>query len=267
MRKIKYSIYVPAGNDTAIVLGNNYSKEQKKMINNYIMEINKEIEQVGFINIDGQAELEMAGGEFCGNATRSAIYKYLDGKNGEMGILVNSQDFVHGGIDNEGNVWCEIPIYIGQDMIEEKDKDIFIVKMKGITIVVIRNFTDKHKLINKELLKTFGKEIIKEYHLENQQAIGVIFCEKNEKNIKINPIVWVKEIDTLFYETACGSGSTAVGMVESYLSSESKEIEILQPSGLSIKVNISYDNNNISKAFISSKVLTNNVIYEFDLDN
>ena len=39
MEEIKYSIYKPAGNDTALVYGLNYTQEQKKQINNKIMEL------------------------------------------------------------------------------------------------------------------------------------------------------------------------------------------------------------------------------------
>lgn len=33
--------------------------------------------------------LEMAGGEFCINATRCAVYEYLGGKEGEIGLTVS----------------------------------------------------------------------------------------------------------------------------------------------------------------------------------
>ena len=83
MKQIKYSIYRPAGNDTALVYGVEYIQEQKKKINNFIMKKHKNVEQVGFININEIKELQMAGGEFCENATRSAAYSYLNGKQGK----------------------------------------------------------------------------------------------------------------------------------------------------------------------------------------
>jgi len=55
------------------------------------------------------------------------------------------------------------------------------------------------------------------------------------QRLKINllnfiPIVWVKEIDTFFYETACGSGTVAVCAY-----CDENEITVLQPSGYEIK--------------------------------
>ena len=47
-------------------------------------------EQVGFIeNGQGTIRLQMMAGEFCGNATRSAVFHYLDGKDGKMTLKVN----------------------------------------------------------------------------------------------------------------------------------------------------------------------------------
>ena len=73
--KIKFKIYNPAGNITALVIGDKYSLEERKIINNKIMSEDSRIEQVGFVS-ETEKRLTMAGGEFCGNATRSAILYY-----------------------------------------------------------------------------------------------------------------------------------------------------------------------------------------------
>ena len=75
---IKYAICRPGGNDTALVYGSDYTQEQKKCINDAIMKKHSNVEQVGFIDFNKKPELQMAGGEFCGNATRSAANLYLD---------------------------------------------------------------------------------------------------------------------------------------------------------------------------------------------
>ncbi|MDO8610569.1 MAG: hypothetical protein Q7R95_08540, partial [bacterium] len=72
--KLNYFIINPGGNITAIVLGK-FTKKIKLKITKSILENNSTIEQVGFwINTKNKnfdAKLEMAGGEFCGNALRS----------------------------------------------------------------------------------------------------------------------------------------------------------------------------------------------------
>ncbi len=265
MKQIKYSIYRPAGNDTALVYGTNYTKKIKKKINDAIMKKHTNVEQVGFINNNGKKELQMAGGEFCGNATRSAVYNYLDGMQGKIQICVNSKDKIIAGVDKDKKAWCEIPLCKNSNIITEKENGVFIVEIKGITIIVIKEFKAQKYLCDKDKLKQIGRSLIDDYNLANNSAVGVMFCEKQKETIKINPIVWVKNIDTLFYETACGSGSTAVCIVESYLKKQSQKIDILQPSGLIITASVDYKNNKFQKAIISGNVENDGIIYSLNL--
>ncbi len=101
---VEYSIYIPAGNDTALVYGLDYTQQQKKLINNAIMEKNSNVEQVGFIDSTKKPELQMAGGKFCENATRSAAFVYLNGKKGSLQMSVNTTDIINAGVDENVKV-------------------------------------------------------------------------------------------------------------------------------------------------------------------
>jgi len=250
---LKYIKYIPSGNNTALVLKKDFTSKQIREINEYILKQNKNIEQVGFLENRDNPELQMAGGEFCGNATRSAAHFYLDGKPGNIKIRVNGKNYINAGVYQDGNAWCEIPLYYGNDMIIEKEFGIYQVIMDGIISIVIQEQVAKQYLINKSELKDIAVKFIEKYNLGNNKAVGVIFVEKNEK-LKIHPVVWVRDVNTLYYETACGSGSTAVAMVEAYLTGENKYLEIVQPSGLSIISEITVKDKNIIKAVISGKV-------------
>lgn len=263
--KVEYVIYRPGGNDTAIVYGTNYTPEMKKIINDKIMNKHNNVEQVGFITKNGNKEIQMAGGEFCGNATRSAAFEYLSGSEGNVIILVNSQKEIDAGVDENKNAWCDIPIPKKNDIITEIKTGVYIVKIEGIIMVVLQDFVTFKYLKEERKLKEIGKEFIKKLNLENYRAVGVMFCEKYDGNIKINPIVWVKEIDTLFYETACGSGSTAVCMVEAFLDKQAKTVDIIQPSGEIITTKVEYENGKFIKAIISGKVEKEKDIYYIDI--
>ena len=264
--EVKYVIAVPGGNDTALVYGTDYTPEQKKKINDAIMAKHSNVEQVGFVDPNKKPELQMAGGEFCGNATRSAAYLYLGGQKGEMQIIVNSEDLINAGVFDGGKAWCEIPLYHGKDVITTKEPGIFIVKMNGMVSVVIKPEVAKRYLNDTSLLKQYGMEFIHKYHLEESEAVGVMFCENIGPKLKINPVVWVKAINTLFYETACGSGTTATCMVEAYESGESKKIDILQPSGLTITAEITFENNQVTKAVISGDVVFDKKEYFLEIN-
>lgn len=264
-QKVEYSIYRPAGNDTAFVYGFGYTQEQRKKINDAIMAKHANVEQVGFVELGKQPELQMAGGEFCGNATRSAASVYLKGKEGNLQMFVNSKDLINAGVDKNGKAWCEIPLYHGKDVIEEREPGIFIVKMNGMISVVLRPEIAEKYLKNKDTLKSIGMDFIHKYELEFSEAVGIMFCENEKELLKINPIVWVKSIDTLFYETACGSGTTAVSMVEAFLKKQNQIIEVLQPSGMTITASIVYNDGNIAKATILGNVETDGEIYSIEI--
>src|SRR5579859_6163185 len=82
------TIIRPGGNDTALIEGI-VSVEKRKNINAQIMAKFPNVEQVGFYDYDKTANiaiLEMAGGEFCGNAVRSLAYLLLGKANGELTV-------------------------------------------------------------------------------------------------------------------------------------------------------------------------------------
>ena len=262
---INYVICKPGGNDTALVYGSDYTQEQKKRINDAIMAKHSNVEQVGFVDLNKEPELQMAGGEFCGNATRSAANLYLHGDTGSLQVIVNGSDIINAGVDDKKNAWCEIPLYYGNDQITPKEEGIYIVKMNGMISVVIQEDAAAKYLEDKSKLKEVGMDIIKKYELDFSEAVGVMLCESVEGTMKINPVVWVKAIDTLFYETACGSGTTAVAMVKAFLEESNQSLDVIQPSGMTITANITVEDRIIKKAVISGHVYMDGVTYSADV--
>ena len=259
-----YMEFIPGGNNTALVMGTNYSSEEKKSINEVILISNPRIEQVGFIN-SNKPELQMAGGEFCGNATRSAAFYYLQKKPGKLQIKVNSKDIINAGVYENGDAWCEIPLYQGKDAIVKKEEGIYQVKMNGMVSVVIQEQVSKRYLKDKTKLKEVAMQFIDKYSLRDNEAVGVMFVEK-KRHLEIHPVVWVRDINTLYYETGCGSGTTATAMVEAVLAGQSKKIEIMQPSGLAIIAEITVEEGNVTKAVISGKVSTDDEVVSLFID-
>lgn len=235
--EIEYKIYNPGGNITALVKGCEYNKEEKKIINDLIMKENSLVEQVGFLS-DKEYRLEMAGGEFCLNATRCAVYDYLNGKEGNIKISVSGvKDIIKGFILSNGKV--EVIMNINKsisDLISIKD-NLYLINLDGI-LIVIMNYSDSKEYINRlKINKNKEMNNIKENILNkidsDASAIGLMLLEDN----KINPIVWVKDIDTLFYETACGSGSLGTAIYNYYINKDTN-MNIIQPSGYSIDIEL-----------------------------
>lgn len=244
-----YKIYIPSGNPTILVRGLR-EKKDKKQINDFLLEKYSFVEQVGFISED-RYRLEMAGGEFCGNATRCAIYYYLDGKDGNITIDVNGI-MLDGGI-KDGKVWVTMPVYKGNPA----DSVTFvapytIIRMDGITHVVIQQEI-QHK--DEQLAKDSAYAIMEELNLFCEPACGVMFIKYEDKGISLMPVVYVRDINTFFFETACGSGTTAVGIYNSVANNCDTDLDVMQPSGETIHVNIRYRNSIIENAVISGKVI------------
>ena len=260
MKDYDYIVYIPSGNPTALVMGLEKDPLERKKINDEIMGLYDDfVEQVGFVNTDiNNPELMMAGGEFCGNATRSAVKYYLNDKKGNLKMKVSGvPEKLNAGMDEDGNAWVDMPIIKGpyEESVKKINEISAIVKMYGITHVVIES-GDINKEYTKEELKKYAYSILERQNLLCEDAAGVMFVNRiDDENIEISPVVFVRSINTLFYETACGSGTTAVAIYESAKKRENIDLNILQPSGNTINVKTDVDDKNIYNVRISGKVL------------
>lgn len=250
-KKSSYSVIRPGGNDTALVQGVERDAKRRKLVNDAIMQAQTNVEQVGFVNLDPQdAELMMAGGEFCGNATRSTAWQVLQGEPGEISIKVSGvESRLQAGVDDEGNAWAQMPIYEDADRISVLDDGRAVVAMEGITHVVME---DVYPEATPDQLKEIAMNILKELGLaESVAASGVMFLTPSESGVSMRPVVLVRDIDTLFYETACGSGTTAVGLLEALKQGGSVNIPVIQPTGMPINIAVEFDGERFQRAVIS----------------
>jgi diaminopimelate epimerase len=194
-------------------------------------------EQAGFL-IPKINHFEMAGGEFCGNAARSAALLLSEIKkkpnvsftmSGYKGTITGTVRKIN---EKKYEVECVFP---GFTMKKKKVKlsngqEAMLVDLGGIVHIVMKaKFPQERKIY-----QALHKKITKELNLENKSAVGVVWIEKTENSVKMHPVVWVKEVNTFFYETSCGSGAIAVGEVTGICS-------IIQPTGKEIIVNFKRD--------------------------
>ena len=269
---IEYKIYNPGGNKTGLVENKNYTDYDKKKINEYILNKNEDVEQVGFISkVNGMNYLEMAGKEFCINASRCAAYKFLNGNKGTVNFKVSgATEILTGRIENENTVFVDLKINkLSKDFVisdtDVLDENIKIVNLDGITQIIInedkskkyisklKSDEEKTKQELKELIIKIENAISKKDYFISKQAVGIILLENENGKTKINPVVWVRQTDTLYYETSCGSGSIATGIYK-YLETKNKEYEIKQVSGYSVFVKLDAIDNKINSVEVSGEV-------------
>lgn len=180
--KIKYKILNPGGNKTALINGNEYTKNQKKLINKMIMDKYSQVEQVGFLS-NKINRLEMAGGEFCMNATRCAIYEYSKENKEKVGLSVSGTNKkLVGRILNDNKV--EVKLDIGKnidDLIEIKN-DFTCIKIDGILIAVLDEEKSKKYIQklreNEEKTKNELKELMITKLKCKEKAIGIMLSKR-----------------------------------------------------------------------------------------
>jgi len=254
---IEYELLNPSGNVTALVT-KDVPREKYKEISNEIMNNNPNVEQVGFLKkySDTVFRLEMAGLEFCGNASRAfacflAKEKYVSSNKFEISVS-GYDSLIECNVEKKGNeFFSTIDLKLKKpinNFIEKKildGQEVFMVKLPGISHV----FLDIKKFkFDKDNCKKEAKEILNKLNLLDLAAVGVIWYE----NKQIHPVVYVKDIDSLFYENSCGSGSMAFGIYQSYLKNSDGlfDCNVVQKNKEIVGVNIDLNKKIINSAKI-----------------
>ena len=187
------------------------------------------VEQVGFL-IPSKNYFTMAGGEFCGNATRSAAVILSELKNKKRIYFSTSgyKGVVKSYVHKENNKLIVKCTFSNMKICIKKIQLGYLVDLGGIVHILIDGEAPH------DYMQLF-KSTIKQYSLNRRDAVGIVWYKVLNDSTVIQPIVWVREIDTLFQETSCGSGSIAASII-SGLS------KIIQPTGHEINVKV---NNNV----------------------
>jgi len=228
MKSITVTIIRPGGNDTALIAGL-YSVLERRKINKAILKKYPTVEQVGFYYYDKQknlAFLEMAGGEFCGNASRSLAYLLINSSYGKINIQSSGTTQIIKSGMNRGYSYTQIPASNLFENIKKINENIWQVKLDGITHLILY---EKSPIIDTNKMKKYGMYLLHKTHLsKTEKAAGVMIVTEDRK---LFPIVWVRDIQTLFLETSCASGTSAVAALELYKSNSKKIVTtLIQPS-------------------------------------
>ena len=219
MRKRNYIITAAGGNGTAIEI------LDQPLVRAAYVSRGKELgqrtaalgaEQVGFLVLPDK-HLEMAGGEFCGNASRSAAI-LLSLATGETTVAFTISGYcgvVRARVENIQGGHFDVTAYFDRLPIDcrlralTNGSQVTIVDLGGIVHVVIEgpfpSPANKYECCH--------RAIVSELNLQHRSAVGVIWITRETGGVIMHPVVWVRDIDTFFYEQSCGSGTIAVARV------------------------------------------------------
>lgn len=246
--KLLFSKFNPSGNTTVLIDNRHGDVKQDKyapLAAELMVKKKLSAEQVGYWEESARegavACLHMMGGEFCGNATRC------------MAKLLCDRDIV--GIQwNQAHTSCQVPVEVfgypellcikvteyaresaqvfgamplplKVEAVKLTDIDIPMtgVYFDGIVHVILKGIPFSKELTQKILDGIYGKE-------NPPEAVGVLFYEPNKGYMK--PAVYVKEVDSLVYESSCGSGSVAIAAMLYEENHENiRNLPVQQPGG------------------------------------
>ena len=273
MTSYEYKVFLRGNNTTALVMSLETDASKRKHIQDAIFKQDKSIEQVGFVHStpDSAPALIMAGGEFCGNATRCAAWYYSEQKPSDgieltlhiVDSLTNklTEQKVKAGVDESLNAWTCIPELPNplEQTIKKIDDELYWVDMESICHLIVLQKQSAINLIGSPVneCEVIGnaKTLLKKHELFDKGACGVMFVENALNLLKIHPCVFVNSAGTEVYETSCGSGSIAVALVSGYLSGQNiTDLSLLQPSGKVLKTYIEIQSGRIVQAKISGSM-------------
>lgn len=258
----KVSIARPGGNDTALV-ETNVARACQGAVSLDIQRAYPCVEQVMFIE-DGASRPrgQMAGGEFCGNATRALGNKLLGGADGGILLDISGAQRPLRVESRGGRVQTEVPVRSDRGNVRRLPKrEGSVIEMDGIAFFAPDQgcalAEGMNAIASEDQQKERATQILTDLGLTNRPACGLLLTEKDGDSVRLTPYVFVRDTGTMYKETACGSGSAALGLLRAAEEGgEIRAMEIVQPSGMSLYVSVARDGESFKSATVSGPVQT-----------
>lgn len=256
----------PVENMTIFVLDQIPRSEYINISNKLMDYSNIHAEQVGFIEYSRDKtsiRLQMMGGEFCGNATRSLAafmvhsdYPQIKKDNNKyiialevsgMDQLINCEvEKLQGNNKYLSKIEMPVPLSIKEIEVDYNGKLLKTIRvdLPGISHFVV----DKKKIDDKDDFYQIIKETMNK---EQYDAFGVMYYDFKENFME--PLVYVKPTNSLFWERSCGSGTCALGCALAFIEEKNISTDVIQPGG-NLKVSVEYTDGNINKLYLNGEV-------------
>ena len=187
-------------------------------------------EQVGFVSLSDEGPfLRMAGGEFCGNAALASAAWYLlrTGRSaGTVNVRVSgTEEPVPVSIDSlaggrwRGTVAMPRPLSADREIFPD-DRSLPVIRFPGIAHVILEETMDRKaaEALAPQWCAHLGTE-----------ALGLMFLDRTRETLR--PLVYVPAADTLFWESSCASGTTAVGAFLALKAGGPVDLALSEPGG------------------------------------
>ena len=228
---LRYILADPSGNTTAFVL-TPVARERYGPVARQVMAA-LDAEQVAFVH-DGR--MDMMGGEFCGNASRSfALWQALhteDGLSlrpftGQQTVTVRVSGAPHplevtlrgDGQTLRAAVSMPLPLRV-LPLTDPSLGPVTLVEYPGISHLVLegRAPDDGDLAAARALLTALDAD---------SGCFGLLYTD----SANMRPLVYVRDTDTLIWEASCASGTCAVAAARALAQKTDLQLELFQPGG------------------------------------
>ena len=242
-KQLRYSIFDPTGNITALV-ESPVAEDEQTAAAAAILARHPEVEQVGFVRLPSEGgeglTLRMAGGEFCGNASMSAAALFALRRGLDEAELVLRVSGAESAVtvrlrrrEDGFDALVDMPPARSVRQIVGTAQGLrgpfTCVSMQGITHAVI---TPSSALFALKENRSAAEGAVRALTAElGADCLGLMFLEGEGRRRRLTPLVFVPSGGTLFWEKSCASGSAAVGMALSAASGSALCLELDQPGG------------------------------------
>ena len=224
---VRYTILDPTGNITALA-----ETERDAALAARLMAAEPTVEQVGFVRFPkpGEAELEMAGGEFCGNATLSTgvlgclrwgipeITVRASGAARPLAVAATRLNEAEFDVSGE----LPLPERIAMERLPSPDGE--------ITLPVVRFPGIAHAIVTEKLPRSEAERLVKHW-CKTLRVDGMGVLQWDETTGRMTPLVYVPSAGTLFWESSCASGTAAIGAWTAQRDGRAVTLAIRQPGG------------------------------------
>ena len=252
---VRYVILNPSGNLTALVTEWGGAEDEAEIT----ARLMRESEQVAYLDSPTQpgalARIRLMGGEFCGNAAMAAAgwlvrEQLRPGREMTVPIEVSGARGVLfcrvRGLENGFEGTVEMPRVTEIRPAEIAGIPVTEVRMEGIVHLIREGREPLAKEKAEALLKAFAEK-------GQEEAAGLL--DRNPETGRMRPLVYVRSSGTLVWESACGSGTAAVGALEAWRKGDgTEETQVVQPGGI-LRAEATAANGTVTEIRITGMVL------------
>lgn len=248
--EIVYDIMDPTGNVT-ILVETPVEEALQPALALRLLEAEPAAEQVGYVTFlpDGM-KLRMAGGEFCGNATMStAVLGVMRGSGqtdaGAEGITADatcqrySKDemtvYASGAQKpvtvkvecRDGEYYGTISMPVPKDIVDMSYE--YNGKEYILPTVIFDGIT--HAVMQETMAADDAEKAVRQWcHDIGSDGLGLMLLDRDES--QITPVVYVECPETLYWESSCASGTTAVSAYLAKRNRAALSRDFIEPGGV-----------------------------------